>query len=147
MVPPDMGILHRLDESVFDCNPAHVFILNARNDLDGTVREGTPSVEQVAECYRTVVEKILEGTPGVKVHIISCFPTLDKYEKMAPLVRQFYKELKKISKDLDVDFIDVYSKTVGRKDLLKPEYSRDGLHVNEKGYKLLAAAILRSLEK
>jgi len=141
----DRGILHRLKESVFDCNPAHVFILNGRNDLGHTVREGTPTVGEVAACYRNVVERILEGVPGVQVHIVSCFPTRDKYEKMAPLVAEYDKLLEQIAVELEVDYIDVYSKLVGEDGLLLPEYSSDGLHVKGEAYPIWADAMKQAL--
>ena len=119
----DTGILTHLNESVFDCNPAHVFILNGRNDLTNTMRTGSPEVNKVVECYRKVVQKILEEIPDVQVHIVSCPPTRGKYEKMAPLVYEFDRGLKKVARDLDVDYIDIYSKLVGRNQLLKPVHT------------------------
>jgi len=141
----ERGIRNRLKESVFDCNPAHVFILNGRNDLGGTMREGTPEVKVVAECYRKVVEEILEGVPGVQVHIVSCFPVRDRYEKMAPLVKEYDDLLKGIAEELGVNYIDVYSRLVGKDGLLKPEYSKDGLHVSEEANKIWAAAMKTAL--
>lgn len=141
------GILHRLKESVFDCNPEHVFILNGRNDLGGTVRTGTPKVEEIAAGYQKVIEKILEGVPGVKVHVVSCFPTRDKYEKMAPLVGRYNAQLERIARQLGVDYIDVYSQLVDEDGLLRPEYSSDGLHVKGDAYQIWADAMKEALAK
>lgn len=141
----DTGILHRLQESVFDCNPAHVFIVNGRNDLGHTVREGSPSAEEIAACYRKVVERILRGVPGVRVHIVSCFPTRDKYEAMAPLVAKYDARLEQIAEDLEVNYIDVYSRLVGEDGLLRPEYSSDGLHVKGEAYEIWAEAMRAAL--
>ncbi len=142
----ERGILNRLDSSVFDCNPAHVFILNGRNDLGGTVREGAPRVEEVVACYRKVVETILDRLPEVEVHIVSCFPTRGNYEKMAPLVPRHNAGIKAIADDLDrVVFIDVFSELVGEDGLLLPEYSGDGLHVKGEAYNIWARMMEESL--
>lgn len=138
----EWGILRRLDESVFDANPAHVFILNGRNDLGHTVRDGTPTVEQIAACYREVVERILDRLPDVEVHIVSCFPTRDLYQSLAPLVPQLNGRYRRIAEDLQhVDYVDVYSSLVGDDGLLQPRYSADGLHVSDVAYSIWADAM------
>lgn len=137
----ERGIVHRLDESVFDCNAQHVFIMNGTNDLGDMVRSGTPSFEEIINCYAEIIERIKAGAPDAQIHAMSCFPTRDKYASIAPHVRQFNREIKKLAREKGVDYLDVYSKTVGRRSLMKPEYSHDGLHVNDKGYDILAKAI------
>jgi len=142
----DRGLLRRLKESVYDCNPAHVFILNGRNDLGGTMRTGEPKVEEVSACYRKVVEAILKNVPDAKVHIISCSPTRNGFEKMAPLVVEYNEQLKQIARDLDVDYIDLHSIFVGEDGLLKPEYSMpDGLHITDPAYRIWAEAMKEAL--
>lgn len=138
----DRGIRRRLAESAFDCNPAHVFLQNGTNDLAYTVRDGSPTVDRIAAVCREVVGEILARVPGVSVHIVSCFPTRDRYANLAPLTPQLNAEYRAIADELDrVDYVDLYSQLVGADDLIRPEYSADGLHINAAGYELWAAAM------
>jgi len=141
----ERGIRNRLKESVYDCQPAHVFLLNGRNDLGNLMRSGSPALEKIIDCYRGVVEDIQRNVPGVKVHIISSPPTRDKYEQLNPLIVQFNRELKKMARELKVDFIDLHSRLKGRSGLLRPEYSRDGLHLSNQANEIWAEEMRKEL--
>lgn len=141
----ERGIRNRLKESVYDCQPAHVFLLNGRNDLGDLMRGGSPALEKIVDCYRSVVEDIQRNVPGVKVHIVSCPPTRDKYEQLNPLIVQFDRELKKMAREMKLDFIDLHSRLKGRGGLLRPEYSKDGLHLSDQANEIWAEEMRKKM--
>ncbi len=140
------GLLHRLYSGVFDLHPRAVFLLNGTNDLAQTAKEGTPSVEDVATCFAEVVQRIRQGAPDAHVFIVSCTPTRDAHAASSPFIKQYDELLKQqaASGGPMVHYVDTYSRVVGDDGLLKPEYSRDGLHMNPAGYQLLKEEFLKA---
>jgi lysophospholipase L1-like esterase len=142
----ERGILHRLESSVFDCNPSHVFLLNGRNDLGSTMRTGEPPVEEVAAVYREVIETIQETLPDVTVCVVTCAPVNFRYEAMAPLVVEFNAMITQIAAELGCPVIDLHARLVGEDGLLPPELTHDGLHFNNGGFEILGEEIGRVLQ-
>lgn len=137
----DRGILHRLDSSVFDCNPGFIILENGVNDLGELQRNGTPTIEEIDACYRKVVKTIRDRLPDVPLVIVGLFPTRDRFDQLTPGIREFNKRLAKIAADHNCSFMDVFKPLADEQNLLRKEYSRDGLHLNEAGYKVWAKMI------
>src|SRR5207253_1670401 len=58
------GILRRMDESVFDCNPSDVFLLIGINDLGSGHKP-----EVIEPGYREILQQIKKKAPDVHVHV------------------------------------------------------------------------------
>jgi lysophospholipase L1-like esterase len=134
----ERGILHRLDSSVFDCDPSVVVLQNGVNDLGELWRHGTPSLDEIEACYRKVVQKIRGRLPDVPVIIVGLFPTRDKYAELVPLITQLDARLKQIAQDYGCMFLEMYPSLADSEGLLRQEYSREGLHLTEAGYEVWA---------
>ena len=134
----ERGILHRLDCSVFDCQPGIIVIQNGANDLGELWRHGTPSIDEIATCYAEVVRRIRTKLPDVPLLISGLKPTRDRYAGLVPLLVELDGRLKQIAADQGCPFIEVYGDLAGDDGLLRPELSRDGLHLTPAGYALWA---------
>jgi lysophospholipase L1-like esterase len=134
----ERGILHRLDESVFDCNPGYVVLENGVNDLGELWRHGTPSIDQIDACYRKVVKAIRQRLPATPLLIVGLFPTRGRYADLNPYVRDFNGRLEKIAADYGCAFMDVYKPFADEAGQLREGFSRDGLHLTAAGYALWA---------
>jgi lysophospholipase L1-like esterase len=143
----ERGVLHRLDCSVFDCAPSVIVLQNGANDLGELWRNGTPSVDEIDNCYRKVVKTIRTRLPDVPFIITGMKPTRDKYAGLVPLLFQFNKRLPKIASDYDCLFVDVYDEFTDDEGLLAKEYSRDGLHLTDAGYAIWAKHVDAAIEK
>lgn len=141
----DRGILHRLDCSVFDCDPGMIVLQNGANDLGELWRHGTPSVDEIDACYRKVVAQIRERLPDVPLIIVGLLPTRGNYAGLAPLLVEFDARLKKIAADYDCPFVEMYSHFADDDGLLRDAYSREGLHLTDAGYKVWAERIDQAL--
>jgi lysophospholipase L1-like esterase len=134
------GILRRMDESVFDCNPTDVFLLIGINDL------GSGHKPQTIEAgYREILQQIKKKAPNVHVHLLSLLPTRGNYAKHNVNVNDVNKRLQKLAKEFDYDYIDLHSKMTDDKGELKKEFTNDGLHLKEPGYKIWKAEIEKSM--
>jgi acetyl esterase/lipase/lysophospholipase L1-like esterase len=139
------GILRRLDCSVFDCNPAIVILENGANDLGELWRHGTPSIDEIDECYRKVVREIRTRRPDVPLIIVALFPTRDKYAPLVPYIVEFNRRLAAIAKEHGCQFMDVYAPFADDEGLLRKEFSREGLHLTDAGYRQWARMIEEAL--
>jgi lysophospholipase L1-like esterase len=134
------GILRRMDESVFDCNPNDVFLLIGINDLGSGRKPDT-----IEAGYREILEQIKKQAPTVHVHVQSVLPTRGNYAKHNANVNDVNKRLQKLAKEFGYDYIDLHSKMTDDKGELKKEFTNDGLHLKPDGYKVWKAEIDRNL--
>ncbi|MBN1901627.1 hypothetical protein JW926_09925 [Candidatus Sumerlaeota bacterium] len=128
----ERGVLKRLDSSVFDCNPSHVFLLIGVNDLGD---DNSPeAIDKIAAGYREICNAILEKAPGVKLCLQSCLPTGKKYVRLNDSIIELNKRIRKISEELNLPYIDLHSLLKDGKGELKEEYSPEGLHLKPAAY-------------
>jgi lysophospholipase L1-like esterase len=134
------GILRRMDESVFDCNPSDLFLLIGINDLGMGHKPDT-----IEAGDREILEQIKKRAPNVKVHIQSLLPTRGNYAKHNANVNDVNKRLQKLAKEFDYEYVDLHSKMTDEKGELKKELTADGLHLKADGYKIWKSEIDRIL--
>jgi lysophospholipase L1-like esterase len=137
------GILRRMNESVFDCNPTDVFLLIGINDLCSGHKP-----ETIEAGYREILQQIKKKAPNVHVHIESVLPCRGNFAKHNANVNDVNKRLQKLAKEFDYDYIDLHSKMTDDKGELKKELTTDGLHLKapgEPGYKLWKAEIEKTM--
>ena len=69
------------------------------------------------------------------------------YKEQCPIkVRKYLNEIKDVSKK-DIVYIDVYSQLVDDDDILKSEYTTDGLHISDAGYKKITSILKKYIEE
>jgi lysophospholipase L1-like esterase len=134
------GILRRLNESVFDCLPDDVFILIGINDLG---MGHSPAVIEAG--YRDLLGRIKKHAPSVHVHVQSVLPTRDRYAHHNDNVNDLNKRLQKLASDFGYDYLDLHSHMTDDKGELKKEFTADGLHLKDPGYKVWQAEINKKL--
>jgi lysophospholipase L1-like esterase len=141
----DRGILHRLDISAFDCQPAFVVFNNGVNDLGELWREGEPPLDAIFAAYERVVGALRQGLPQTPILIINELPTCGRFAGLNPLVRQLNPVTERTAARFDCRHLDVHSAVVSETGELPVELTWDGLHLNDDGYSILATSIKRFL--
>lgn len=134
----ERGVLRRLDSSVFNCDPSVVVLENGVNDLGELRRHRTPSMDEIETCYREVVRRIRARLPRVPLLIVDLFPTRERYADLAPLIVEFNGRLRQIACDFNCMLVEAYPCLADSQGLLREEYSRDGLHLTDAGYRVWA---------
>lgn len=129
------GVLRRLDE-VVRLKPAKLFLLIGVNDLSKNI---APSV--VTENISAIVKAVKAASPATRIYVQSLLP-VDPGAR--DFMRQFDKgqdildinaHLRKDAQALDYTFVDLYAQFVDARARLDPRFGRDGLHLNEAGYR------------
>ena len=134
------GVLRRLPESVFDCNPIDVFILIGINDL------GSGHTPEVIESgYRELLKTIKQKSPKVRVHVQSVLPCRDRYAKHNANVLDVNRRLEKLAKESLYDYIDLHSQMTDDKGELKKEFTADGLHLQAPAYQVWKSQIEKTM--
>lgn len=133
------GLENRLATSVFDCNPAVVFILMGINDMP---HDNVP-MDYWVERYEGIVDKIQKGAPDAVIVIETLLPTGEKYAnhaKVNPRVLEYNDRLRDIAKRKGTRLLDLHALYVDDKGLLQADTTGDGLHLAKEAYRRWAEA-------
>jgi lysophospholipase L1-like esterase len=139
------GVLERLSNSVFDLRPKKVFLQIGTNDFE--LFKSNP--EEIFKNIKSIVKAFKEYDSKLQVYIISVYPVNQNMHKdtVGRRNNQDIKKLNTLLKEIkSVQFIDLYAKLLDGEDL-NPEYSIEGLHLNQKGYELIRENLLPYLEQ
>lgn len=131
------GVLHRLDESVFDCNPSHVILGIGVNDIG---RDGT-GIDRTATCLRQVIDRIQAGAPGAVLILELAGPARGNYDAWNPALRRWNQAVKAIATERGLPYIDLWSILVGADGKLPATFTSDGLHYTAAAYERIGRAI------
>lgn len=120
--------------------PEKVFVMGGVNSLSDS------NLAQSVEAYRQLICNLREALPNAELYIQSVLP-VSKNREMAQnrarsneTIRAFNDCLRKLSKELGVVYIDLYS-LYEEDGQMNPQLSTDGLHLKTEAYKLWADAI------
>ena len=145
-------MLVRMFPDVIDLKPAAVIILAGTNDIARNTGPETPTM--IEENLQAMTE--LAQAHGIKVILCSITPIADyganKMSEGRPPadILKINAWMKSYAMRAHAVYADYFSAVVDAQGFLKPGISRDGLHPNADGYKLMApladAAIAQALQ-
>lgn len=135
------GVLRRLDEIIY-FKPKAVFILIGINDLFSfhykednpalNYDKIVPSPEYIAKNILKISKIIHRKAPVTKIYVRTLLPSRREYlKKDIPLVNQM---IKKNEVKGYYEVIDLYAQFVDTHGELPKEFTKDGVHLNDKGY-------------
>ncbi len=135
-------LLHYADRLIIKYNPKEIFIYEGDNDLNSgkDVSEILKTADQLLTLIRAQLPK------NVKVFFISAKPSIARWTLKEKYL-DYNKQLEAWTKtEKRVYFVNVWTPLVDAQgEVLKDIFIADGLHLNEKGYKIWADAIKKFL--
>ena len=144
-------ILNNLDEKVFKYYPKKLILLIGTNDL---VYE--KDVEYITKNIKKIVEKIKKKRPYTKIYIESLYPVnntdSEKIDKNMVKgrknsdIKEINKSLEKYCKKNKYTYINMYDELVDKNGNLKLEYTKEGLHMSDDGYKINTKKLKKYVE-
>lgn len=141
MKPGDpRGVLQRLDNSLFDCAPASVFLLIGINDLNGG-----HTLEQMIDGYRDLLKRIRTKRPDLPVYVQSVLPTRGNYSGKNPAILELNKRLSALAAEFKCSYLNLHPLLCDAKGELKEDFTKDGLHLTEPAYLIWRQQILKAL--
>jgi lysophospholipase L1-like esterase len=133
---PQMLVRFRAD--VINLDPKIVVILAGTNDIAGNT--GFSTLEMIMENIISMTE--LAKANNVKVILCSVLPAFDYPWKTglnpAEKIAKLNEMIKQFAETNGIIYLDYYSSMVDERKGLKSEFSYDGVHPNETGYKIMA---------
>jgi lysophospholipase L1-like esterase len=131
-------LLERVDAAIND--PAAVSLLIGTNDLHGPRELRAPA--KIVERTDEIVRRIREAAPSALILVNSVLPRTVHF---AGRIRKINEGYRTVAVKHDAEYVDLWPAFVGASgDAIKPEYSKDNLHLTPAGY-LAWAEVLRPL--
>jgi lysophospholipase L1-like esterase len=142
---PQMLVRFRAD--VINLKPRVVLILGGTNDIAGNT--GPSTLEMIEDNLASMAE--LAKANGIKVILCSVLPVYDYPWKPglepAEKIVTLNKWIKQYASLHHCDYLDYYASVVDERKGMKAEYSKDGVHPNKEGYKVMEALADKAIKK
>ena len=139
-------ILNNMEERIYKYNPTKVFLNVGTNDL-----EYEDSEETNQEVYQNII-KIVKGIKANRsnseIYVISIYPVNNHmsgaHERHNSEIKEVNQKLKTYCSTTDgVVYIDAFKELIDEEEMLKEEYTEDGLHPNTLGYAKLTEILMK----
>ena len=141
-------ILNNMKDRVYQYNPSKVFLLIGTNDIQQKVDE-----DEIVDNIIEILKEIHENRPYAELYLEAIYPVDEDrdgaQDRTNEEIMDINKELKKYCNSHDVTYIDTFDllKVPDSDDVkLKEEYSKDGLHLSDSGYKVLTKELMKYLK-
>ena len=132
-------IVNNLQDRVYKYNPSKVIILIGINDIEKKITK-----EKTIENINKIVTQIKDNKPDCEIYLESIYPINNSNEEKInhsmvgirtnDQVKSLNEELVKLSKKEKINYVDLYDKLLDKNGNLKIEYTKEGLHMSDKGY-------------
>ncbi len=132
-----------LNEMVIGLQPRRVFINIGTNDLS----DGSVTIADLIGRYRQILTTILADVPGVEINLMAYYPI--NYEAAAESMKACLRirtneriadanrAVAALAEELHLRFIDVSAPLKDDQGRLKAEYTIEGMHIYEAGYRAI----------
>jgi lysophospholipase L1-like esterase len=140
-------MLLRFRSDVIDLKPKVVVILAGTNDIAGNTGQST--LEMIEGNFMSMVE--LAKANKIKVILCSVLPASSYSWRPevhpAEKIAQLNVWIKEFAVKNGITYVDFYSPLVNEQKGMKAEYSPDGVHPNEAGYKVMEPLTEKAIAK
>ena len=142
-------LLPILDACVFELEPSKLFINIGTNDLS----DPDITIEEVMERYDQIITMIEEKLPDVVIYMMAYYPINYEAatEEMKPCllirtnekINEANKQVAKIAAKHGQKYINVNAPLTDEQGRLKAEYTIEGMHINQEGYRAIFEDVLK----
>lgn len=134
-------LLEVVDVCAIDLKPSKIFINIGTNDLS----DSRIPISELMENYDKIISKIEAKLPEAIIYLMAYYPV--NYEAAAENMKECLKirnnekirtanaEVKKLAEKHGQRYIDINKNLMDEHGRLKAEYTIEGLHINENGYR------------
>ncbi|MGN0641577.1 MAG: GDSL-type esterase/lipase family protein [Huintestinicola sp.] len=146
-------LLAVIDVCAIDLKPSKVFINIGTNDLSWS----SIPVSSLMDNYDKIISEIESKVPGVKIYLMAYYPV--NFEAAAEEMKECLKirtnekitaanaEVKKLAEKHGQRYIDINRNLKDEQGRLKAEYTIEGLHINEDGYRAVYDDIMKYVKE
>lgn len=137
-----------LQEKAFCYNPSKVFILVGINDIQKLRGQDN---EAIFESIKDIVEQFKQVRPFTDIYVESIYPVNATDDpkidismvgiRRNNMVQEINQMLEDYCRENDITYVDVYSELVDENNNLNINYTKEGLHLNDEGYKVVTKVL------
>ena len=134
-------LIENINTCIIDLQPSKLFINIGTNDLSDASR----SMEYIMGNYSRILEEVKHSVPGVKLYLMAYYPV--NCDAAAPEMKDCLKvrsnekialanaEVKRLAEKFGGKYIDVSGPLKDEQGRLRAEYTIEGMHIKEEGYR------------
>lgn len=134
-------LLEVVDVCAIDLKPSKIFINIGTNDLS----DSRITISELMDNYDKIISEIEAKLPEAIIYLMAYYPV--NYEAAAEKMKECLKirnnekirtanaEVKKLAEKHSQRYIDINKNLMDEQGRLKAEYTIEGLHINEDGYR------------
>ena len=146
-------LLEVIDVCAIDLKPSKIFINIGTNDLS----DSRIPISELMENYDKIISKIEASLPETVIYLMAYYPVnyeaADENMKECLKIRNNEKirtanaEVKKLAEKHSQRYIDINKNLMDEQGRLKAEYTIEGLHINEDGYRAVYNDIIAYMKE
>lgn len=140
-------MLVRFRQDVISLKPKVVLILAGTNDIAGNTGPADP--EMIIDNIASMAE--LAASNGIRVILCSVLPAYEypwaRDVHPAGIIETLNRRIKKYAREKDFVYLDYYSSMVDARGGFEARYTRDGVHPNNAGYKMMAPLTIQAINQ
>jgi len=125
------GVTERLDVTVRDLHPEHVFLMIGVNDIQV---EPDISPEKFRLKYAELLDRMIACSPSTEFIVFSLLPTRDKFAKHNSKIDEMNIVIRELAGERGLRFIDLQPMFSDSSGSLYAAFSYDGIHLSLEGY-------------
>ena len=138
----------RLSYDVYPYHPDIIIMQGGANDF---LMSLYPGAKPLAERLIRLALRIRKQLPDTKIYIESMYPAYTKRIGLMPSwaegksneeIQKINTWIKKLCKENDFNYIDVFSHLIGADGQLSREYTVDGIHLQDSAYEIVAEILI-----
>ena len=135
-------ILENMQDRVYRYNPSKVIILIGVNDVVYDI-----SMDETISNIDKIIKGIKNNLPNCEIYVESIYPVNHDIRRNNAGnrensdIKEINEKLEDYCEDNDITYIDMYDLLKDDDDNLKEEYTKDGLHLSDKGYEVVTKEI------
>lgn len=144
-------ILNDMENRIYRYNPTKVVLLIGTNDIP------YKSEKEIENNIKTIIDNIIDNRPNCEIYLESIYPVNDTDDEKIShdMVRKrknekimnINKNLKSLAKnEKKVTYINMYDYLLDENGNLKIEYTKEGLHLNNDGYKVVTKVLKENIK-
>lgn len=145
-------LLWIVDEAVLLYRPKIVVLMMGTNDLNSTAMA---SPKETAMHVKTIIDLIRGNLPDTRILLISTLPSIERLKnkdhifsvRSNAMVQMIFEKYQEVILDDKTELLNVYPAFINPDGTAREELYQDALHLNSKGYEVLARLTEPVLQK
>lgn len=146
-------LLEVADVCILDLKPSRLFINIGTNDLG----KSDMPISKVIENYDMIITEVEKALPDIEIYFMAYYPV--NYEAATDRIKERLKirtnekitaanaQVKKLAEKHGQRYIDINKNLKDEHGRLKAEYTTEGMHINEDGYRAIYDDIMRYVKE